>query len=596
MTRPALLLLLLSSAAAGPAPAAAEPDVPAEYKRFFVHYVDRRSMLEKSLNLIGFTGQDAGRSFALIAGVSQYPNMPITDRELKPAAEDLRKLREYLPRYEFFDEIVVLENRDMNYENLQFFLQTYFPRRLEKFPRSRFLFAYSGHGMSDEATGYLLKHTARSLGDKDNSISLKIVRVLFDEVVEKGHHVLGLINACYSGNFVKRSFGGRQYLPEHAGAHVITAGGSGELTWHDPEIGSGSIFFEKLFAGLDGRADLFPKRDDGRSGDGMIVVDELATYLRQEIQIFTDQRQNPQAGDISKHGSRGSFFFLDRRRQVESEVLPDWKPERKTAYGVESEKAVLEGRKKLQTQDYGSASTAFQSGAAQGNPEAMLRLGMMYAAGQGVQQDLDQAVAWLSKSAAAGNGTAMYNLGIMYAQGHGVAPDLPQAAAWLRRAADAGVAPAMASLAVLYEEGRGVEQSYDQAARLYRDAAEAGVSSAMTGLGHLYQIGRGVPKELRQAHRWYRKGAEAGNAAAMVSLGMLYLRGEGVRQDVFQAEQWFRKAADGGDANAMTGLGAMYENGQGVPRDLEQARDWYRKAAALGHAWAAQRLAELKDQ
>lgn len=302
------------------------PQVPKDFQKFFVHYVDKRSIWDKALNAIDVELKDIGRSFALIAGVSQYPNMSLTARELKAAAQDLEKLQQYLKTYEFFDEIVVLKEGDVTYENLQFFLQTYFPERLKEFPKSRFLFAYSGHGMNEGPSGYLLKNTARSLTDKADSINLSVIKVLVDEVVSSGHHVLVLLNACYSGAFLKRPFGGpTKLIPKHRGAHAITAGGTDELAWHDPKIGPGSVFFEKFFAGLDGRAD--------SSGDGLVGVYELFTYLQNEIQIFTDQNQNPWVGDLSLHGSKGQFFFLNRDRQVAKGVVPEWKPERATPFG-----------------------------------------------------------------------------------------------------------------------------------------------------------------------------------------------------------------------------------------------------------------------
>jgi len=187
-----------------------EAPVPEEYQKYFVHFVDKRSYLEKILNSISLTNQDLSRSFALIAGVSHYPKLPSHERNLEPAAEDLKKLEDYLKNVEFFDEIILLKNEDMNYDNLAFFLQGYFPDRLKQFPRSRFLFAYSGHGITEEARGYFLLDTARNFSDRTHSIKLKVVRDLFDEVIESGHHVLVLINACYSGAFLKRSFG--QYL------------------------------------------------------------------------------------------------------------------------------------------------------------------------------------------------------------------------------------------------------------------------------------------------------------------------------------------------------------------------------------------------
>src|ERR1700728_2659021 len=91
-------------------------EVPKQYKRFFVHYTDSRSYPEKALNSVHLTTKDVGRSFALIAGVASYPHLP-PERQLGAAAEDVRKLQNYLITQEFFDEVVVLKDSDVTFEN-----------------------------------------------------------------------------------------------------------------------------------------------------------------------------------------------------------------------------------------------------------------------------------------------------------------------------------------------------------------------------------------------------------------------------------------------------------------------------------------------
>ena len=58
----------------------------------------------------------------------------------------MRKLQQYLEEYEFFEEIVVLKNQHVTTENLEYFLHSYFPSQLERFPNSRFLFALVQQG------------------------------------------------------------------------------------------------------------------------------------------------------------------------------------------------------------------------------------------------------------------------------------------------------------------------------------------------------------------------------------------------------------------------------------------------------------------
>jgi hypothetical protein len=291
------------------------PDyLPDQYRKLFVHFADERSVKERLLNAAGLSSAEYGRGFALIAGISRYPLMKGWAGKLDAAAEDVRKLTSYLQTYEKIDEIVVLRDADVTESNLSFFLQQYFPRRLREFPKSRLLFAYSGHGTTQGDRGYILTSSAKDLTDTFNSIPMGTLRAMFQQDVDAGHQVLALINACYSGDFIKRSFGEVQFVPKHSGAHAIVAGGSNELTWHDGSVGSGSIFFEKFFAALDGRA--------GRAG--IVTVDELAAYLKREVQIATDQRQNPIPGDLSRDGSLGGFFFFNRLPLIDKQMLPKW--------------------------------------------------------------------------------------------------------------------------------------------------------------------------------------------------------------------------------------------------------------------------------
>ena len=327
--RPRLLALatVMALLILGPVAAVAQsfPDyLPPQYRPFFKQFVDQRLLPERMLNVTGLSSGEYGRGFALIAGVSKYPRMAGPNGNLVAAAEDIRKLQNYLKTYEKIDEIVVLTDAEVTPENLYYFLVTYFPRRLKDFPKSRFLFAYSGHGTTQNDKGYLLTSDAVSLNDTFHAIPMTTVRANFQQVIDAGHHVLALINACYSGEFIKRSFGGDQhFIPRYPGAHAITAGGTRELTWHDGSVGTGSVFFEKFFAALDGRA--------GR--DGIVTIDDLAAYLRREVQITTEQNQNPLPGDLSRDGSLGGFFFFNRLPLVEAKVLPGWDTRRGVPFG-----------------------------------------------------------------------------------------------------------------------------------------------------------------------------------------------------------------------------------------------------------------------
>jgi serine/threonine protein kinase/TPR repeat protein len=164
----------------------------------------------------------------------------------------------------------------------------------------------------------------------------------------------------------------------------------------------------------------------------------------------------------------------------------------------------------------GSAAVAsFEEAAALGEPRAMLELGKIYSAGDGVSKDATKAAGWYRKAADLGNASAMVFLGALYAQGSGVPRDMLEAAKWIRKSADAGNAV------------------------------------AMDGLGQMYANGQGLPVDLSQAVVWYRKGVDGNSAAAMYHLGLILENGSGpVAKNAAEAAQLFQRSANAGYAPA----------------------------------------------
>ncbi len=88
--------------------------------------------------------------------------------------------------------------------------------------------------------------------------------------------------------------------------------------------------------------------------------------------------------------------------------------------------------------DYASALRVFQPLAEQGNAEAQLNLGLMYASGKGVPRNYSSAEKWYGKAAEQGNGVAQFNLGRMYDEGRGVPQDYAEAYIWYSLAVSSG--------------------------------------------------------------------------------------------------------------------------------------------------------------
>src|SRR4051812_37630388 len=66
---------------------------------------------------------------------------------------------------------------------------------------------------------------------------------------------------------------------------------------------------------------------------------------------------------------------------------------------------------------------SLQTKAAEGDVEAEFSLGFIYAQGNGVKKDYNEAIKWFKKAADAGDAAAQSDLGFIYAQGQGVKQD-----------------------------------------------------------------------------------------------------------------------------------------------------------------------------
>lgn len=105
---------------------------------------------------------------------------------------------------------------------------------------------------------------------------------------------------------------------------------------------------------------------------------------------------------------------------------------------------------------------------------------------------------------------AQYELGIIYANGDGVEQNYQEAVKWLRLAAEQGSSAAQATLGGLYSVGDNVPQDYNEALKWSRLAADQGNPQAQTVLGVMYALGQGVNQDFVQALMWLNLSFEQG--------------------------------------------------------------------------------------
>ncbi len=105
-----------------------------------------------------------------------------------------------------------------------------------------------------------------------------------------------------------------------------------------------------------------------------------------------------------------------------------------------------------QKKQYQQALEAWLPLAESGHVLAQTLVGSMYAYGEGVEKNDNEALKWLSLAANTGSAQAQYNLAILYEKGFGVSANKEQALKWFKAAADQGRKDAATRLALLEDE------------------------------------------------------------------------------------------------------------------------------------------------
>jgi len=188
--------------------------------------------------------------------------------------------------------------------------------------------------------------------------------------------------------------------------------------------------------------------------------------------------------------------------------------------------------------------------------------------------DLKEHVRELKKAAEEGDAQAQAQWGLLLATGEGVLQDMEQALTWLRKAADQGEIAAMFNLGVILEKGLSGEVNFDEAALWYWLAAELGDVQAKMKLGTMLIKGLGFTSG-SPVVRAIETSAEKGYPYAQSFYAKLHLDGVGREPDSVEAEKWFRMAAAHGDESAIFNLGEMMAEGTTVLTPEDELSQWF---------------------
>ena len=160
----------------------------------------------------------------------------------------------------------------------------------------------------------------------------------------------------------------------------------------------------------------------------------------------------------------------------------------------------------------------FRLAAERGEAEAQFHLGLAYYSGQGVEQDLAEAVNWYRLAAEQGHVKARVNLGLAC---FGLERDRAEAVKWFRLAAEQGDVKAWYNLFWAYSWGLGVKEDKDEADKwmgLVREQGELMAQFYVPG-----ELDGELGEELDEHSLWLRR---EGDSDYTVKLSGAYVFGE----------------------------------------------------------------------
>ena len=161
-----------------------------------------------------------------------------------------------------------------------------------------------------------------------------------------------------------------------------------------------------------------------------------------------------------------------------------------------------EARQKLSQKDFAAARAIYLSLANQNDAKACYNLGLMYHDGDGVAQNMEEAVQWYTKSADLNYAEAQYMLASLVFQRQTQSLSYPQAVAYYEQAAQQGHVKSQLNLGMLYLRGDVIEQDMAAGVKWLNLAASNNNSEAQGYLDSLYQQGTGVEKNTVRAAMW----------------------------------------------------------------------------------------------
>lgn len=217
-------------------------------------------------------------------------------------------------------------------------------------------------------------------------------------------------------------------------------------------------------------------------------------------------------------------------------------------------------------------------------------VGMMYRDGDGIEQNTDAAIHWLSLSANNGWNDAQVNLGYIYQQGVYAKKDYNKALYWYKKSLQTSTNKE------LFLFGNKEFKIVNDSKELFLYKL-SGTINKMNGCPSPLHTAKSYDKRFPtkqnfyKTNFWYSMCEEQQNHVLVRSLiGEIYLFGHGrFKKDHAKADIWLEKAAKGGSTNAQFFMGYLYQ----CKQNYNGAFLWYSRASKNGKIEAIFKMAEF---
>jgi uncharacterized protein len=219
--------------------------------------------------------------------------------------------------------------------------------------------------------------------------------------------------------------------------------------------------------------------------------------------------------DDAEQGVVEAKFILATMYADGRGVMQDNKKAFRLFYRVAKEKAAaLEEIKvdKFMNKNIPQELKFLTNDAQNGIASAQYKLGMVYANGEVLQQDNEQAVNWYRLAAEQGHSESQYALGLMYVKGLGVLTSEVEAIKWFRfYLGQTTIKLGQTNIQEQHTIYGLAKRNVIAALKILADDARNGMATAQYYLGDLYRDGIGVSRNSVLAYVWYNLSALQGN-------------------------------------------------------------------------------------